>query len=176
MGVSPTFFCFVKLARKNMSDALENVVTTEIEPLGLELFELHSRGTRSRPILDVRIERTDGEKVTVEDCARASRAIESKLDEGGIVAERYVLEVSSPGIERPLRNARDFRRFVGRDAVVTADPSESSAEMGSKEVRITGVDGDEGSEIVVLEDASGDTHRIPLAAVRKARLAFNWKR
>ena len=176
MGVSPTFFCFVKLARKNMSDALENVVTKELEPLGLELFELHSRGTRSRPILDVRIERTDGEKVTVEDCARASRAIESKLDEGGVVAERYVLEVSSPGIERPLRNARDFRRFVGRDAVVTADPSESSAEMGSKEVRIAAVEGDEGSEIVVLEDASGAAHRIPLAAIKKARLAFNWKR
>lgn len=159
-----------------MSDALENVVIKELEPLGLELFELHSRGTRSRPILDVRIERTDGEKITVEDCARASRAIESKLDEGGIVAERYVLEVSSPGIERPLRNARDFRRFVGRDAVVTADPGESSSELSSKEVKITGVDGDEGAEIVVLEDASGTTHRIPLAAVRKARLAFNWKR
>ena len=176
MGVSPTFFCFVKLARKDMSDALQNVVTKELEPLGLELFELHARGTKSRPVLDVRIERMDGEKVTVDDCARASRAIEAKLDEGGIVAERYVLEVSSPGIERPLRNARDFRRFMGRDAVVTADPGESSAELNAKEVRIAGVEGDDGSEIVVLEDASGASLRIPLAAIKKARLAFNWKR
>ena len=176
MGVSPTFFCFVKLARKNMSDALQNVVTKELEPLGLELFELHARGTRSRPVLDVRIERVDGEKVTVEDCARASRAIESKLDEGGIVAERYVLEVSSPGIERPLRNARDFRRFAGRDAVVTADAGESSPELNAKEVRLAGVEGDDGNEKVVLEDAAGTTLRIPLAAIRKARLAFNWKR
>jgi ribosome maturation factor RimP len=159
-----------------MSEALQSIVTNELEPLGLELFELHERGTRSRPILDVRIERKDGEKVTVDDCARASRAIESKLDEGRIVAERYVLEVSSPGIERPLRNARDWKRFVGRDAVVTADASESSRELGSKEVKIAGVEGDDGSEIVVLEDAGGDTHRIPLAAIRKARLAFNWKR
>ena len=175
-GGPPHFFSFVKLARKHMSDALENVVTKELGPLGLELFELHSRGTRSRPVLDVRIERVDGEKVTVEDCARASRAIESKLDEGGIVAERYVLEVSSPGIERPLRNARDFRRFVGRDAVVTADPAQDSPELSGKEVRIAGVEGGDGSEIVMLEDAAGKTLRVPLAAIRKARLAFNWKR
>jgi ribosome maturation factor RimP len=159
-----------------MSDALEDVVLKELEPLGLELFQLHSRGTRSRPVLDVRIERADGERVTVDDCARASRAIEAKLDEGGIVSERYVLEVSSPGIERPLGNARDYRRFIGRDAVVTADGGESSAEMNSKEVKIAGVEGDEGAEIVVMEDAAGSTHRIPLAAIKKARLAFNWKR
>jgi len=176
VGVSPTFFCFVKLARKHMSDALEDIVTKELGPLGLELFEIHSRGTRSRPVLDVRIERMDGEKVTVDDCARASRAIESKLDEGGIVAERYVLEVSSPGIERPLRNARDFRRFVGRDAVVTADPVQDSPELNGKEVRIAGVEDDDGTEMVMLEDAAGTTLRVPLAAIRKARLAFNWKR
>ncbi|HEX6574385.1 MAG TPA: hypothetical protein VF042_05385 [Gemmatimonadaceae bacterium] len=151
-------------------------MTNELEPLGLELFELHSRGTKSRPVLDVRIERADGEKVTVDDCARASRAIEAKLDQGGVVSERYVLEVSSPGIERPLRNARDFRRFAGRDAVVSANPAEGSEELSSKEVKIAGVEGDDGAEIVVLEDASGNSRRIPLAAITKARLAFNWKR
>jgi ribosome maturation factor RimP len=172
----PTFFCFVKLARKNMNDALQNIVVKELEPLGLELFELHQRGTKSRPILDVRIERIDGEKITVDDCARASRAIEAKLDEGGTVSERYVLEVSSPGIERPLRNARDWSRSVGRDAVVSADAVTGSAELNAREVKIAGIEGDPGSEIVVLEDASGVALRVPLAVIRKARLAFNWKR
>lgn len=176
MGMPPTFFCFVKLARKNMNDALQNIVVKELEPLGLELFELHSRGTKSRPILDVRIERIDGEKITVDDCARASRAIEAKLDEGGTVSERYVLEVSSPGVERPLRNARDWSKFTGRDAVVSADAALGSAELSAREVKIAGIEGDPGSEIVVLEDASGAALRVPLAAVRKARLAFNWKR
>jgi len=172
----PTFFVFVNVARNNMSEALQDIVVKELDTLGLELFELHSRGTRSRPVLDVRIERKDGAKVTVEDCARASRAIEAKLDEGAIVSERYVLEVSSPGIERPLRNARDWSKFVGRDAVVTADPIEGEPELSSREVRIVGIEGDAGAEIVVLEDAGGGIHRVPLAAVRKARLAFNWKR
>ena len=85
-----------------------------------------------------------------------------------------MLEVSSPGIERPLRHAADWRRFVGHDAVVTADSN--IADFGSQEVRIAGVEGDSGNEIIVVEDAKGSTHRVPLAAVKKARLAFNWKR
>ena len=172
----PTFFVFVNVARNNMSEALQDIVVKELDPLGLELFELQSRGTRNRPVLDVRVERKDGAKVTVDDCARASRAIEAKLDQGGIVSDRYVLEVSSPGIERPLRNARDWSKFVGRDAVVTADPVGGAPELSAREVRIVGIEGGAGEEIVVLEDAGGAIHRVPLAAVRSARLAFNWKR
>ena len=172
----PTFFVFVNVARNNMSEALQDIVVKELDPLGLELFELHSRGTRNRPVLDVRVERKDGAKVTVDDCARASRAIEAKLDQGGIVSDRYVLEVSSPGIERPLRNARDWSKFVGRDAVVTADTVGEAPELSAREVRIVGIEGNAGEEIVVLEDAGGAIHRVPLAAVKKARLAFNWKR
>ena len=172
----PTFFVFVNVARNNMSEALQDIVVKELDPLGLELFELQSRGTRNRPVLDVRVERKDGAKVTVDDCARASRAIEAKLDQGGIVSDRYVLEVSSPGIERPLRNARDWSKFVGRDAVVTADTVGEAPELSAREVRIVGIEGNAGEEIVVLEDAGGAIHRVPLAAVKKARLAFNWKR
>ena len=159
-----------------MSEALQDIVVKELEPLGLELFELHSRGTRSRPVLDVRIERLDGEKITVDDCARASRAIEAKLDSGDTVSERYVLEVSSPGVERPLRNARDWSKFIGRDAVVTADAFDDQPELSSVEARIAGLEGEPGAEIVVIENSKGMTFRVPLAAVRKARLAFNWKR
>jgi ribosome maturation factor RimP len=159
-----------------MSDALEQTVINELTPLGLELFEIRSGGTRNRPVLDVRIDRRDGEKVTVEDCARASRAIEARLDQAGYAGSRYVLEVSSPGVERPLRNAGDWRRFVGRDAVVTTDAVEDGLTAGSREIRIAGVEGDAGNEVIVAEDGGGDTLRFPLAAVRKARLAFNWKR
>lgn len=159
-----------------MNDALQNIVTTELTELGLELFELRSVGTKNRPVLDVRIERKDGEKITVDDCARASRAIEARLDEGNLVGTKYVLEVSSPGVERPLRNAADWKRFVGRDAVLNAHPFEGSTGLSSREIRIIGVEGDAGAEVIVVEDASGSTLRVPLAAVTKARLAFNWKR
>lgn len=159
-----------------MSEALEAIVKPELIPLGLELFELHTGGTKNHPVLDVRIDRADGGKITIEDCARASRAIERKLDESSYAGVRYVLEVSSPGVERPLRNAGDWRRFVGRDAVVTHDAIEGGLDAGSREVRIGGVEGEEGKEVIVAEDPGGRSLRIPLAAVKKARLAFNWKR
>ena len=122
-------------------------------------------------MLDVRIDRRDGTKVTVEDCARASRAVEGRLDGGQLVAERYVLEVSSPGVERPLKTAADWRRFVGRRASVT-----SAVLNGALEVEIVGVDGDVGREVAVLKDAGGAERRVPLAEVKEARLAFHWQR
>jgi ribosome maturation factor RimP len=172
----PTFFCFGEASRKYMRDAIEDIVSEELTPLGLELFELRMGGSKGQPVLDVRIDRTDSQKVTIDDCARASRAIEARLDSASYAGARYVLEVSSPGIERPLRNASDWRRFVGRDAVVTSDAVAEGPAAGSREVRIAGVEGDTGAEIIVVEDGGGNTHRIPLAAVKKARLAFNWNR
>jgi len=88
----------------------------------------------------------------------------------------YVLEVSSPGIERPLRNARDWQRFVGRTAVVTANVPGDPAGRRTDEIEIAGVEGDAGQEIVIVRDDRGVERRFPLSAVEKARLAFHWKR
>src|SRR3954454_4749276 len=118
-GMLPTFFYSLTLPRDNMNDELEHVVTEGLDEAGFDLVELRKGGTRSRPVLEVRIDRRDGEKVTVDDCARASRALEARLDTGALVSERYVLQVSSPG-ERPLRTPAEWRRFVGRWASVLA--------------------------------------------------------
>ena len=159
-----------------MNETLEALVASEIKPLGLELFELKLGGGKNRPVLDVRVEREDGEKVTVENCAQASRAIEAQLDAQDFGGKRYVLEVSSPGIERPLRNGRDWKRFIGRSAVVTATVPGDPAGRRTDEVEIAGVEGDDGQETVTVRNERGDERRFPLTAVEKARLAFNWKR
>ena len=153
-----------------MNPALEAVVREELDKLGFDLVELRLGGTRSRPVVDVRLDRRDEEKVSVEDCARASRAIEARLDAGDVVGERYVLEVSSPGVERPLRTAADWRRFAGRRASVN-----SPALGGRIEADILGVEGDAGSEIVALRGGNGAEHHVPLAEVKDARLVFQWK-
>ena len=101
-GMLPTFFCSVNLPRHDMSDELEGVVRQEVEASGFEFVELRRGGTRSRPLIEVRIDRRDGNRITVDDCATVSRAIESKLDGSSIISESYVLQVSSPG-DRPLR-------------------------------------------------------------------------
>ena len=151
-----------------MNDALEHVVTAGLNDIGYDLVELRKGGTRSRPVLEVRIDRRDGEKVTVEDCARASRALEAHLDTGALVSERYVLQVSSPG-ERPLRTAAEWRRFVGRWASVLAP------DFGGRfDGEIVSLDEDGGEASVTLRPERGAAKRIPLAAVKEARLAFRF--
>jgi ribosome maturation factor RimP len=152
-----------------MNEALEVFVKKEVEELGYDLIELRVGGTARRPLLDVRIDRLDGERITIDECALVSRAIEPRLDASGLVGENYVLEVSSPGVERPLRNAADWRRFAGRTAKVLA-PS-----LGGRiEVEVVGVDDSSGEQVVVMRDARGAEQRIPLADVREARLVFRW--
>jgi ribosome maturation factor RimP len=154
-----------------VADELEIIVTQELEALGFDLVELRRGGSRSRPVLDVRIDRRDEQPLTVDDCARASRAVEARLDESKVAGERYVLEVGSPGVERPLRTAAEWRRFVGKAAIVTAPPLPG----GKAEVEILAVDGEPGAEVGVVRDAKGVEHRLPLAEIAQARLAFHWK-
>lgn len=152
-----------------MNEALEVFVQKEVEGLGYDLVELRVGGTARRPLLDVRIDRRDGEKITIDECALVSRSIEPRLDASGLVGENYVLEVSSPGVERPLRNAADWRRFAGRTAKVLA-PSLG----GRMEVEVLGVDDSSGVLVTVMRDQRGTEHRIPLTDVREARLVFRW--
>jgi ribosome maturation factor RimP len=153
-----------------VNDALEHVVTQGLDEVGYDLVELRKGGTRSRPVLEVRIDRRDGATVTVDDCARASRALEARLDTGELVAERYVLQVSSPG-ERPLRTPTEWRRFVGRWASVLAPDF-----GGRLEGEIIAIEEAETSEdvAVLLRPERGEAKRIPLAAIKEARLAFRF--
>ena len=151
-----------------MSDELEHVVVAGLAEVGFDLVELRKGGSQSRPVLEVRIDRRDGEKVTVDDCARASRALEARLDSSALVAERYVLQVSSPG-ERPLRTPDEWRRFVGRWANVLAP------EFGGRFDAVIGEVNEMGGEAVVtLRPERGEAKQVPLTAVKEARLAFRF--
>lgn len=152
-----------------MNETLERVVTSELDSLGYDLVEVRVAGSRARPSLQIRIDRRDGAAVTVEDCAIASRAVEARLETEQQVGPEYMLEVSSPGIERPLHRASDWRRFVGKRASVL-----SPALHGREEVEIVGVEGNEGAESIVVRTEKGIEQRIALADVKDARLAFTW--
>ena len=154
-----------------MNQALEDFVRQEVDALGFDLIEFRRGGTARRPVLDVRIDRRDGAKVSIDDCAHVSRAIEPLLDASGLVGETYVLEVSSPGVERPLRNAADWRRFAGRRARVL-----SAALGGRVEVEVVGIEDVDGSEVAVVRDLQGTEHRVALADVKEARLVLVWNK
>src|SRR6476646_2365074 len=147
-GSSPTFF----FLQPPMSvDALLAPIRAHIAGLGFELVDLRHVGTAQRPILQVRVDRPDsrpGHGITADDCAGISRSLERFLESRAMVGPRYVLEVSSPGIERPLRWPEHWRRFVGRRARVRA-----AALGGRREVTIVAVP-DEGHVTVGREDGS----------------------
>jgi ribosome maturation factor RimP len=154
-----------------VSNSLEAIVHNELGLLGFELVELRKGGTKARPVIDVRIDRLDRQPVTVGDCAAASRAIEARLDADDVLGSQYVLQLSSPGVERVLRHAEDWRRFVGEKANIVSDDV-----GGRAEVQIVSVDGERGAEVATVRMAKGEERRITLAGVREARLAFHWKR
>ena len=171
-GRSPRTFFVLYGSLLTVKETLQRIVTEELGPLGLELVEFKIGGSKGRPVVDIRIDRLDLQKVQVGDCERASRAIEARLDaEPTLVTERYVLEVSSPGMERPLRHAGDWRRFVGRLASVN-----SLVLHGRQEMKIVAVDGEEGQEsITLLDEKKGTEVVVALKDVTDARLAFHWK-
>jgi ribosome maturation factor RimP len=144
---------------------LEDVVVKGLDSVGYDLVELRTGGTKSRVLIEVRIDRRDGSSVTVDDCAIASRAVEALLDGSSIVPVNYELQVSSPG-ERPLRSPGDWRRFVGRWASILSPEHGGRFEALIKEVG-------EDDVVVVLDDKKKSERRIPLAAVKEARLAFH---
>jgi len=155
-----------------VGEPIEPIVVQELDSLGFDLVELRRGGSRTRPVWEVRIDRRDGTKVSIEDCTRASRALEARLESAALVGEQYVLEVSSPGADRPLKSAADWKRFVGRHATVTS----ATLAGGKQEVEILALDGEVGAEVAVLKDSKGVEHHVPLADVSQARLAFHWKR
>ncbi len=155
-----------------MGEVIEPIVAQELDSLGFDLVELRRGGSRTRPVFEIRIDRRDGTKVTIDDCTKASRAVEARLELDALVSEQYVLEVSSPGADRPLKSAADWRRFVGRRATVTS----SALAGGKQEVEILALEGEDGAEIVLVRDPKGRDLQLPLSEITQARLAFHWKR
>ncbi len=155
-----------------MGEAMEPIISTELDRLGFELVELRRGGSRTRPVLEIRMDRRDEGAVTIDDCVYVSRSLEATFESLGLVGEHYVLEVSSPGVDRPLRGAADWRRFTGRWATVTS----RLLAGGKQEIEIVGVSGEDDAEVVLVRDPKGRELELPLNEVSQARLAFNWKR
>jgi len=148
-----------------------------IEALGFELVEVSWSGSSGRPILRLRVDRPDsvpGDGITVADCARVSRALEAWLDELEGLPERYVLEVSSPGVERPLTRLKDWQRFTGeevslkgRTSLLGRGPRLQGVLLGSEE----GPDGPR----VRLRLKDGEEVSIERNAIAEARLVYRWE-
>jgi ribosome maturation factor RimP len=136
---------------------------------GLQIFDVQFRREGPGMVLRVRLDRpgpsaTAEDSVSVEDCAQVSRDLSAVLDVEDVIPVAYTLEVSSPGLDRPLRHADDYRRFAGRRAKLVM----REAVDGQKFVRgiLGGVDGHD----VLIDGEQGRQHRVPIGVITRANL------
>ena len=136
---------------------------------GLEIWDIQSRRETSGHVVRVFIDRpgpaaTPEESVSIEDCEQVNREMSTILDVEDPLPFAYTLEVSSPGLDRPLRSVADYQRFAGRLAkVVVSEPVDRQKAF---EGHLRGTEGDE----VLLEASNGRMHRLPFRLITRGRL------
>ncbi|MBI2236491.1 MAG: ribosome maturation factor RimP [Magnetospirillum sp.] len=144
---------------------LEALIVPSLDGMGYELVRVMLQG-RERPTLQVMAERKDGLAMTVEDCADISRSLSALFDVDDPIQGAYTLEVSSPGIDRPLTRRKDFECWAGFEAKLeTSQPID-----GRKRFKglLKGLDE---ADCVIVAIETGEA-RIPLAEVRNAKLVL----
>ena len=180
MGPGPLFLFKEQFTARQNTERIRAAAERVAAGYGLEIFDVQLRRESIGTVLRVIIDRPDKgvvetpeDAVGIEECQRVSHDLSAVLDveedELGepLLGQHYTLEVSSPGLDRPLRHEADYRRFAGRLAkVVTNEPLDGQSAFAG---RLRGVEDGH----VLLEEGKR-THRVPLARVKRAQLAVEF--
>lgn len=169
----PTAFLFARTAPRLRAKTIEDREILELvdpvaESLGLEIVRVRLMGGTLRRRLQIMAERPADNDISVEECARLSRAMSEVLDAADPIAGEYLLEVSSPGIDRPLTRLKDFDIFEGLEARLETD------RMIEGRKRFKGLlAGTEDDSVAVDLDGEDDTALIPFDWLADAKLVMN---
>ena len=148
-----------------------DVLRETIAGLGFELVDVRVGGSTSRRVVRIRMDVPGGGRpghgVTSSDCQLVSRTLEAALEAAGAVGPQWELEVSSPGIERPVRFPEHWQRYVGREVRLKA-----MGVSGVRTARIVAVP----DALHVTLDMGGETATLALEAIRDATLVYDWSR
>lgn len=150
-------------------DKIRTVVAPAVEGAGYELVDVEwKREQQVGWVCRVFIDRTDGTKVSHTDCERVSRELSAVLDVNDVIPQAYSLEVSSPGLDRPLRSLEHFRRFVGQTARVRL----REGLAGRRNFRGRILEAVEPGNVTIEVD--GQKFVLPLADLDSANLAYDF--
>ncbi len=157
-----------------LNEQIVELVTPVVEDLGLELVDLEYKREGHGWILRFFLDKPGG--ITLDDCADASREISSLLDVEDIIDTAYYLEVSSPGIDRPLKKLMDFDRFSGQLVKIKTfsgiDPDQTGRSRKTFAGTLEGVEGQ--NVVVVLQGKTASRAVIPFDQIEKANLDFQF--
>ncbi|GAB4113314.1 MAG: ribosome maturation factor RimP [Acidobacteriota bacterium] len=140
-----------------------DLIRAAVEEQAFELVHVEYQARTGSPVLRVYVDRPGG--ITLDDCAELSRRIGVLLDVEDLIPNQYLLEVSSPGIERPLFSERDYRRFRGREVRLT------TVEKVENRRNFKGVIEDVGDGIVRL-NCEGRLYEIPISGIKRGNLVY----
>ncbi len=144
-----------------MQERVQALLEPLVESLGYELVCLELHGAGNNSLLRLYIDSPDG--IGLEDCERVSREVSAAMDVADPISSSYRLEVSSPGLDRPLAKPEHFRRYAGCQAKVQMRvPVNGRRRFAGK---LAGLEQDE-----ILIEVDGSSYRLPLGQVEKARL------
>jgi ribosome maturation factor RimP len=148
---------------------IARLIEPEVKRLGYDLVRVMMIGGASDPTLQVMAERPDTRQLDLTDCEKLSRSLSDLLDREDPVEGSYRLEVSSPGIDRPLTRAADYSDWAGHEARITLSaPRDGRKQFSGK---LEGLDHDQ----VRLTDKAGQAHALPLSAISSAKLVLTDK-
>ncbi|HEY8592752.1 MAG TPA: ribosome maturation protein RimP [Sphingomicrobium sp.] len=148
---------------------LERIIGPEVKALGFDLVRIAMIGGTSDPTLQIMAERPDTRQLDISDCETISRRLSEFLDLADPIEGAYRLEVSSPGIDRPLTRLKDFQDWAGHEARITL------AEQRDNRKQFSGtLEGVEHHK-VKLTDKSGKEHLLPFNDIASAKLVLTDK-
>jgi ribosome maturation factor RimP len=151
---------------------ITDYITPTLADMGFDLVRVQIQGDQ-RPTVQIMIEHNDGRTVTIDECTHASRAISAVLDVEDPMDSAYHIEVSSPGIDRPLVRLRDYAKYIGQDAKIEM----GFGVDGRRKFRgfIDSVDATAETVTIALPDKPEDEKRVvlPLDDITKAKLVLS---
>jgi ribosome maturation factor RimP len=148
---------------------LERLIEPEVKHLGYDLVRVMMIGGTSDPTLQVMAERHDTRQLDLSDCEKISRRLSELLDLADPIDGSYRLEVSSPGIDRPLTRLKDYGDWKGYDARLTlAEPHEGRKQFTGE---LRGLEG----ELVLIRTKNDESHALPFSEISSAKLLLTDK-
>lgn len=155
--------------RREIAESIRALVEPTARAVGCEVLDVEMLGSESRPTIRITLERDDG--VTIEHCAEVSRRLSPLLDVEDLIPGSYHLEVSSPGLDRPLKRLADFERFRGKRAKIE---TQRPAIPGRNQRRFVGILRGLRDQEIELEEENGQAVSIPFAAIERAHLIYEF--
>lgn len=164
MGQSTHFFIVRVLQLKSLSERLKDLVLPILESEGVHLIDVQLKGRSGNQTLKVFIDTEDG--VTLDKCTEVSKRISERLDIEDLIAGKYRLEVSSPGVNRPLQNSQDFKRNLNREVEILFEENAEAQNFRGEIIRV--------SEDTITIEGKSETKTISIARIKHGKLSLPW--